>query len=380
MEKCNRAGGHHPAGLAKGQRACRTRGVQDVEKTLPERPRQRTRWLGWLLAAIVVPAVGAVEPAASIPVAAVTAVERIAVENLPATVRLPRADTVVVTAPLTGVVVDVLVGEGDVVQSGQALARLQSRDAMKLDADLAAARGDRRVAVAQAARDRQLFDEGIIAKARLETSVAARDAATARVAELEGVRRWAPTVPGHGPGVVELRAPIAGRVLQRALAPGDTYNALAKAFVIGRGERVLLELRVPSTLAGSIRRGQEVRTSGGFSARVTETGGVLDDASQTVLVRAEGDAGSLLPGMQTTATLWLPAPHGAVSLPAGALLGEGAQAHAFARTASGFRRVALQVVARDGPDRRVVVGQLQPGDAVATGAFDQLNARDQAGH
>ena len=45
---------------------------------------------------------------------------------------------------------------------GQALARIQSREAMRLGAELAAARGDYRVARAQAERDRKLQAEGII--------------------------------------------------------------------------------------------------------------------------------------------------------------------------------------------------------------------------
>lgn len=323
-------------------------------------------WLGIIAAA-------AAEPAVAIPVAPASAVTRIAIVDLPASVRLPLAGTVVVTAPLTGVVVDVRAGEGEMVRPGQVLALVQSRDAMNLDAELTAARGTQRVADAQAERDRQLFAEGIAAKARLEASIAARAAANARVSELEGVRRWAPSARGQAPGVYELRAPAAGRVLQRTLAPGDTYTALTRAFVIGRGDRVLLELRVPAGMAGSVRRGQEVRTREGSVATVTETGGMLDPASQTVLVRAEGAAGALVPGMQTTATLWVPAPRDAVSIPRAALQGEGAEQFVYARGGDGFRRIRVESVARDGAARRVVTGALKPGDEVAIGAFARLS-------
>ncbi|WP_201316360.1 HlyD family efflux transporter periplasmic adaptor subunit, partial [Dyella sp. EPa41] len=230
-------------------------------------------------------------------------------------------------------------------------------------------------AAAQAARDEQLLKEGIVPEARLQASVAARDAAGARVRELQAARAWAPAAQGSGMGVYELRAPIDGRVIERAVQPGGTYDAMAKAFVVVAGQRVMLELRVPASLAPQVRRGQDVRTSEGATAQVSETGGALDALSQTVLVRAEGAAGSLLPGMQTSATLWLPAPPDAVSVPVGALHGEGDASQVFVRTAAGFRAENVKVLARDGDSRRIVRGQLKHGDEVATGMLDTLQAR-----
>lgn len=334
------------------------------------------RWVvGLGLASLVAHVAWAAEPAVGVPTARVERVERIPLERLPATVRLPLEGTSVVVVPLAGSVLEVLVREGDAVKRGQALARLQSREAMTLGADLSAAQGAYGVAAAQAKRDELLVQEGIVPRARLQASIASRDAAAARVRELQAARAWAPAAAGSGMGVYELRAPMAGRVVERAVQPGGTYDALAKAFVVTAGQRVMLELRVPASMAGQVRRGQEVRTGEGAIAHVSETAGVLDAASQTVLVRAEGDAGALLPGMQTHATLWLPAPPDAVSVPAGAVLGEGDAMQVFVRTATGFRAVKVGLLARDGESRRIVGGELKHGDEVATGALDTLRAR-----
>lgn len=334
------------------------------------------RWFAGLgLASLVVQAALAAGPVVAVPTARVERTERVPLEQLPVTVKLPLEGTSVVVVPLSGIVLDVLVREGDAVKRGQALARLQSREAMTLGADLSAAQGAYGVAAAQAKRDEQLLKEGIVPQARVQASIASRDAAAARVRELQAARAWAPAVTGSGMGVYELRAPMAGRVIERAVQPGGTYDALAKAFVLTAGQRVMLELRVPASLAGQVRRGQEVRTSEGAVAHVSETAGVLDAASQTVLVRAEGDAGALLPGMQTSATLWLPAPPDAVSVPGNALLGEGDAMRVFVRTAAGFRAVKVSLLARDGESRRIVRGELKHGDEVATGALDTLQAR-----
>lgn len=317
----------------------------------------------------------AAESAGAIPVARATRVERVALAQLPATVRLPLDGTAVITAPLAGVVIDVRVREGDLVKPGQPLARLQSRDAMTLAAELASARGAYRVAAAQAARDQQLLVEGIVPQARVQASAAARDAAAARLRELEAARAWAPAADDAGMGVYELRAPIAGRVLERNVQPGTTSDALAKAFVMVAGDRVMLELRVPASRAGDVRRGQEVHTEEGAVATVTETGGALDASSQTVLVRAEGKAGTLRPGMQTSATLWLPAPVDAVSVPASAMAGEGDGLRVYVRSGGEFREVRVTLLSRDGDERRVVRGALKPGEEVATGSLDVLQAR-----
>lgn len=334
------------------------------------------RWFAGLgLASLLSTTAWAAEPLVDIPTARVARVERVPLEQLPVTVKLPLEGTSVVVAPLGGVALDVLVREGDTVKRGQLLARLQSREAMTLGADLSAAQGAYRVAAAQAARDEQLLKEGIVPQARVLASVAARDAAAARVRELQAARAWAPAAQGSGMGVYELRAPIDGRVIERAVQPGGTYDALAKAFVVVAGQRVMLELRVPASFAAQLRRGQQVRTREGAVAKVSETGGALDAASQTVLVRAEGEAGSLLPGMQTSATLWLPAPADAVSVPGDALLGEGDGAQVFVRVAAGFRAMDVTVLARDGESRRIVRGGLRDGDEVASGALDTLRAR-----
>jgi RND family efflux transporter MFP subunit len=333
------------------------------------------RWLaGFSWIALASTTAFAAEAPPPIPVATVTRVERVPLEQLPVTVRLPLEGTAVVTTPLQGVVLSVLVREGDAVKRGQALARVQSREAMTLGADLVAAQGTYKVAAAQAARDQQLLAEGIVPQSRVQASVAARDAAAARLHELEAARAWAPA-SSAGVGVYELRSPFNGRIVERALQPGATAEVLAKAFVLTAGSMVLLEMRVPASAAAGVRRGQEVRTSEGAVARVTETGGVLDPASQTVLVRAEGEAGSLLPGMQTSATLWLPAPAEAVSVPASSLHGEGEGARVYVRKGASFRAVDVVRLARDGDARRIVRGTLKPGDEIATGSLDVLQAQ-----
>ncbi|TAL87709.1 MAG: efflux RND transporter periplasmic adaptor subunit [Rhodanobacter sp.] len=291
--------------------------------------------------------VGKIEPAADVPL-----------DGLPAVVRAPLEDSAVVTAPFAGVVVAVLARQGQMVGRHQPLARIQSREAMTLGADLAAARGDSRVAAAQAARDRQLLLEGIIPAARVQAAQARREAAAARLHELQAARAMAPAAAGVAPGIYELRAPLAGRVLERSVRLGESIAALAKAYVIARRDRVMLELHVPARHAAAVRVGQRVRVPGGAQGKVTETAGAIDAASQSVLVRAQIDTESLRPGQQLTATLLLPAPADAWSVPSSALVERGGGYVLFVARGAGYSAVPVKLLAQTSAGRSVVVAAL----------------------
>lgn len=306
---------------------------------------------------------GRLEKAASVPL-----------DGLPATVRAPLEGSAVVTAPFAGVVTAVLVREGQRVTRHQPLARIQSREAMTLTAELTTASGSYQVAAAQAARDRQLLAEGIIPQARTQAAEAQREAAFARLHELQAARATAPVASGAAPGTYELRAPLTGRVIERSLRLGEPVGLLAKAYVIARQDQVLLELHVPARYAAQLRVGQPVRTAAGIEAagiegRLSEIGGAIDPASQTVLVRALLDTRQLLPGQQTSATLQLPAPAGALQVPADALVERDGGYVVFVADARGYTPVPVTLLTQLADGRSVVRGKLQPGtEVVTTGA------------
>lgn len=303
---------------------------------------------------------------------------RVPLDGLPATVRIPLGDSAVVTAPYAGVVVEVLAREGEPVRRGQPLARVRSREAMTLGADLAAARGEYRVAQAQAERDRRLLAEGIIADARAQAGTARRDAAAARLHELQAARAEAPA--GTDPGVYELRAPIDGRVLERAVQLGEPVAMFAKAYVLARGDRVMLELRVPAREAATLRLGLPVLVEGAGEGRVSEIGGAVDPASQSVRVRAEVVAGALLIGQQTRATLMLPAPTGAWQVPSSAVVERDGVARVYVVQGKGFAAVTVERLSHTAEGESVVRGPIAAGAELVVrgaGALDAVAAGGQ---
>lgn len=312
--------------------------------------------------------VGKAEAATSLPL-----------DGLPAIVRAPLEGSAVVTAPFAGVVVAVLAREGQVVTRHQPLVRIQSREAMTLGADLAAARGDYRVADAQATRDRQLHAEGIIPAGRMQMAEARREATAARLHELQAARATAPAAAGGAPGIYELRAPLDGRVVERAVRLGEPIDMLAKAYVIARRDRVMLELHLPARYAHALRVGLPVKVEGGTEGKVTETGGVIDAASQTVLVRAEVVTEHLLPGQQTTATLLLPAPLHALSVPSSALVERDGGYVLFVAAAKRFTPVPVELLVQTADGHSVVSGAIAPGAEVVISGAGALKAMPQGG-
>ncbi|GAB3023701.1 hypothetical protein GCM10027285_01800 [Oleiagrimonas citrea] len=311
--------------------------------------------------------------------AAVKAAGHVPVDGLPATVRAPLHESAVVTAPYAGITVAVLAREGAQVERGQPLARIQSREAMRLGADLASAQGDYRVARAQAERDRQLLAEGIIPSSRAQAADARRDAAAARLQELNAARAMAPKAAGAAPGTYELRSPLAGRVIERSLRLGEPVAALDKAFMVAEPGRGMLEMQVPARYASRLRPGLPVRTADGASGMLSEIGAAIDRASQTVLVRASVKGEMLLPGQQTSATIQLPPPAHAWTLASDAVADFDGRKIVFVDRGTGFEAVPVAVQAQTGAGRSVVTGALAADSRVVIAGAGALKAMLVAG-
>lgn len=302
--------------------------------------------------------------ALGIMVSAPQGAEHIPLDALPATVRVPLQDSAVVTALFAGTTVAILAREGEIVHDGQVLARIQSREAMSLSSELTAARVELDVARAQARRDQELLDEGIISTARAQASIARRDAAAAHFQQLQGARAIAPQAKGEAPGTYELRAPLDGRVIVRKLRPGEPVEALATAFVVAKPGHVMLEIQVPARYAAQMHPGLPVRAADGSTGILNEVGAAMDHASQTVLVRASMQSERLLPGQQTSATLLLPVLDDAWVLPSVAVAEHDGQRVVFVERSGGFEPLPVTLLAQSGDGQSVVRGSLAASDKV----------------
>lgn len=343
---------------------------------------RRSFLAGVLLALVAAPAMAqsvlkvsaAQRQTLAIKVGPVQAATHVPLDGLPVTILAPLQQSTVVSAPFSGLTVAVLAREGETVRRGQPLARIQSREAMTLSADLAAARGNFRVAEAQAKRDQQLLDEGIIPAARAQTASAQRDSAAAHLRELEAASAMAPQAAGFPPGTYELRAPIAGVVIERSLRLGEPVAELSKAFMVAEPGLATLEMQVPARYAAQLKTGLTVRTADGATGTLDEVGAAVHAPSQTVLVRANLHGERLLAGQRTSATLLLPAPSQAWRVPAGALTEHDGERIVFVERGDGFAPVKVTLLAQTADGQSVVEAPLDAASRIVLAGAGALKA------
>ena len=297
------------------------------------------------------------------------------VTGLPAEAMSPLATTTQVTVPFAGVVTRVLVDEGEQVRRGQPLLRVQSRDFIALQGELARVRAESGAAKEQARRDALLAKEGIIPAARRIESEARSAAASASVTEasamLSQLRRPAEGMPGE----YDILAPQAGRILRRGVRPGQAMEAMAPAFVMAGSTELDIVFTSPIGLHSTLRPGLAVHLPDGGVATVVAVGADTDALSQSLRVRARAEhAGALVPGQQFEVALSLPPPEDAVEVSASALLPHGEQQVLYLLDETGYRGLVVVPLGSDGSRAVVSAKGLRPGMQVVVAGASVLKS------
>jgi RND family efflux transporter MFP subunit len=267
------------------------------------------------------------------------------------------------------------------VKAGQVIVRLDPRNA-NLDLQHAEAALQQAVAQAQnakveAERHAALVKSGDISRStyeKLTTQVATADAAvaqaTARVASAKKAVEDA-----------TITAPFAGHVTARPVSVGEYVTTSSKLVTIVRIQPIKLELQVPESDAGKLRRGMTVRaevpTHQGtiFEGVVSALNVALDASSRAMAieVRFPNADGRLLPGMFGTAEIHLPATERAFYVPSAAVatIANGQSSAVYIVDDATARVRVVQVgESEDGMVR--ILGGLDSHAVVATSALDQL--------
>jgi cobalt-zinc-cadmium efflux system membrane fusion protein len=213
-----------------------------------------------------------------------------------------------VALPMAGRLREVLVGLGDSVRQGQAVLTLDSPDASTLqsalrqaEANVSQARASLAKAEADLLRVRDLFEgraiaqkevlasETVVAQAQasLEQASASRDEAVRKM-RLQGLQ------PGSMDQSITVRAPVPGKVVDVAVAPGDYRNDTSAAVLtIADLSTVWVAADVPESSIRLIQVGEPVsitlsafpdRT---FTGRVKRIADQVDPQTRTIKVRAE---------------------------------------------------------------------------------------------
>jgi RND family efflux transporter MFP subunit len=244
-------------------------------------------------------------------------------ERLTGTVRA--SGEVAIYPDVAGPVVEVLAQNGDAVQKGDPLVRIQTpRTRSQLTqarSSLEAARAELGQAEAQFQeleteyeRSAALGKRGLVARNLVDSLAAQTEAARAAVASARAQVRVAEGQVAEQTEVQAqtlVRAPITGRVGQRNVEVGMRVDTQTPLFVIGRLENMRVEVPVTQDILSRIRDGQRVelrprRDAPPMTASVSRISPFLQAGSFSAEVEIDvpNHAGELVPGMFVTVDIY----------------------------------------------------------------------------
>jgi cobalt-zinc-cadmium efflux system membrane fusion protein len=177
-----------------------------------------------------------------------------------ASVVTPPGKEVAVSAPYAGQVSRWLVGVGDSVKAGAALAQFTSPMLGEARRQLNEAALESKNATAAAQRDQAMFDEGIIPAVRLQLSRAKQEAAQAqlhaREAELSAAGVRFDAASGYATGT--LKAPIAGVVVDTAGTVGQRVEAGTLLLKVADSSQLQLDMQLSNDKATRMQVGDDI--------------------------------------------------------------------------------------------------------------------------
>lgn len=301
----------------------------------------------------------------------------------PVRIVIPTPQLWVVSAPVAGMVANLLVGRGDHVTTGQPLVVLESPSFVSQQRDYLHAIAQEHLASRQLKRNMDLFEGKAVPQRVLEASQAEARQAALVVAErrqmlhLSGMSDEAILRLGQEAaisGTLTVNAPQTASVVELTVSPGQRIEQSAPLVKLARLSPLWAEIAVPAANIRAIRVGAKVEIAdyptAGKVVLVSET---IDPGTQTILVRAEiPNDGELHPGQTAAARIgFLSMGESAWEIPYNGLVRRGEQTSVFVATAGGFRLVPVKLVAED-QDHIVVSGPITDRDEVAIGGVSAL--------
>jgi len=273
---------------------------------------------------------------------------------------------------VSGLVAEVLVEEGERVEHGQVLARL---DTARLERNLRIARAELRRAAVRVEersgtlkRQRRLYESGAASRQRYEQARWGLDVARAEH-RLAGLRVEAAAEDLRN---AELVAPMDGFIERRLAIRHEAARATTAAFVIVDLDTLVVRAQIADSLGGFLRPGLPIavrsplRPEGPLGARILRVDLSADPATGLLSVEAELEDSlvALKPGMIVDLELPIAARRTAILVPLGAILRDSiSDPFCFVARVGWAERRMLELGGLHG--RRVEVRSgLAPGDLV----------------
>ena len=302
-----------------------------------------------------------------------------------AKVMLPPGQEQVVSAPVAGVVDQLLVGEQQAVKAGQPLLRLNSPQFGEMQLKLLEAASRARLSQKTLQREKSLLAEGIIPERRVQEAEAAAQDDAARQRQAEAALRLAGidaasiqriAAGGTVQDGVVVRARAAGVVLGIDIKPGQRVQEADALLRLASLQTLWLDIAMPADRQpATLAKAATIQIVGRDAVATPLSVGAMVSDSQTVTLRARVTRGAerLRPGEVVQAQVPFAANAAGWALPLTAVARQDDQAFVFVRSDKGFVARPVSVVSSAGASVQVT-GDLKPGQEVATASVIALKA------
>lgn len=303
--------------------------------------------------------------------------------SYPAQVVVPSGAEQIVSAPVAGMVAQVLVQPFERVRAGTPLLRLVSPELGQLQLQLMQATSRADLARQAAQREQRLFDEGIIPQRRQLEAQAALKEADAALAQARSALRLAGMAnaqiervakTGVAQDSITLMANKAGILTTIEAKAGQRVDAASPLMHVTQTDALALEIQLPATAGKALAPGAKVSIQGHpISARIANASPTISPGTQSAVVRAnvEGKADGLRPGELVAVELPATAGEQGFDIPIAAVAHDGQRTFVFVRTPAGFDARQVSVSASVGQRARVQ-GPLKAGEHIAVNGIVAL--------
>ena len=318
--------------------------------------------------------------------------------NYPAQTVLPPSAEQVISSPVAGLVMQLLVQPNQLVRPGAPLLRIASPELGQMQLQLLQASSRATLARQKAQREQSLFSEGLIAQRRVQEAQAGLQETEAALRQTKSALRLGGMSSGAinkvaASGVPQdslvLVAAQAGVVTEISARAGQRVDSAAPLLRLAQTNTLWLEIQVPAAEASAWPSGTKLKVKGrDVTASVVGSSALVASGSQMLTVRAlvDGKSGQLRPGELVSVELSMSSTAVGWDLPLAALARDGGDAYVFVRTADGFEARPAKVLASGGQRVRVQVDAKAGEQVAVTGVvalkgawLDAKDAKDTKG-
>ncbi|MHB8810982.1 MAG: efflux RND transporter periplasmic adaptor subunit [Desulfobulbaceae bacterium] len=287
---------------------------------------------------------------------------------------------------VSGIVREVRMTVGDQVKAGELMAVIESRELADGKADFLAAAERESLAQTNFNREERLWEKKVtseqeyldarqaLAEARIATNSAEQQLHALGFSDAE-----LKALPGHPDATYtrfEIKAPLAGTIIEKHMTLGENVNADTDVFTIADLSTVWVDINVYQKDLVNIRKGQTVVIEIGHGiASATGTiawvGPQVDETTRTAKARMElpNPDGDLRPGLFVTARVGVGSTPANIVVPKSALQSFEERTVLFVRTDKGFEPKPVEVGRQNGTKVEILSG-LEAGQSyVSQGAF-----------